>query len=130
MTDSEIATDDELEAEGRPGSDDGDDDDFSDADYEQAMAKLHRMSAPQAFSESVEDKIRKRSAGRFFGRKAFGDRVPFEVLAVLALVLGLVVFYLLWSSQTGSLRYEKNSKQPTIAPGAKDVVPTPPKTHD
>ena len=88
-----------------------------------ALAGLHKMSAPQHFEHEVEETIRRRSAGRFFGRKAFGDRVPFELLAILALGVGLVIFFLIRSSQTGSLRYDTQPEQPRIAPGARDVVP-------
>lgn len=88
-----------------------------------ALSGLHKMSAPPSFEDEVQETIRRRSAGRFFGRKAFGDRVPFELLAILALVLGLVIFSLIRSSQTGSLRYDAPPEQPTIAPGARDVVP-------
>lgn len=90
-----------------------------------ALAGLHKMSAPQHFEHEVEETIRRRSAGRFFGRKAFGDRVPFELLALFVLGLGLVIFFLIRSSRTGSLRYDERPEQPHIAPGARDVVPHP-----
>lgn len=91
-----------------------------------ALADLHKMSAPPDLGSEVEDTIHRRSAGRFFGRKAFGDRVPFELLAIIALIVGLAVFVLLRSSSTGSLRYEDESaKEPQMAPGAKEAVPQP-----
>jgi anti-sigma factor RsiW len=92
-----------------------------------ALSGLHRMGAPQHFEREVEETIRRRSRGRFFGRKTFGDRVPLELLAVLVLVVGIAIAFLLWSSQTGSLRYEKPPQEPEIAPGARDVLPEP--TH-
>jgi hypothetical protein len=71
-----------------------------------------RAAAPEDLGTNVEKKINQRSAGRFFGRRTFGDRVPFEALLVLA-VLGLVVIaYLLWSSQTGSLKVDKRVDEP------------------
>lgn len=88
-----------------------------------ALSGLHKMGAPQHFEREVEETIHRRSRGRFFGRKTFGDRVPFELIAVLVLVLGLLLFFLLWSSRTGSLRYEKPPEEPKIAPNAK--LPTP-----
>lgn len=90
-----------------------------------ALSGLHKMSAPQNFEHEVEETIRRRSAGRFFGRKAFGDRVPFELLAILVLVLGLAAFFLIRSSQTGSLRYEEPREEPQIDPASRDVVPQP-----
>ena len=66
-----------------------------------------REPAPEDLGTKVEKKINQRSAGRFYGRRTFGDRVPFEALLVIA-VLGLIVIaYLLWSSQTGSLKVDK-----------------------
>ena len=91
-----------------------------------ALSELHKMSAPQSFNRDVAETIRRRSGGRFFGRRAFGDRIPFELLAIIVLALGLAIYVLLRSSSTGSLRYEKKPEKPTIAPGAKDVLPRPP----
>jgi hypothetical protein len=90
-----------------------------------ALSGLHRMAAPDRFEAQVEETIRRRSGGRFFGRKAFGDRVPFEVLAVLALVAGLLVYYMVYSSNTGSLKYEPRPAVPDIAPEATEVMPQP-----
>ena len=92
-----------------------------------ALSGLHRLAAPPDFSSGVADTIHRRSAGRFFGRKAFGDRVPFELLAVIGLVLAIGLILLLRCSSTGSvhepLRTEPRSKQ--VAPGARDVLPRP-----
>jgi anti-sigma factor RsiW len=90
-----------------------------------ALSGLHKMGAPQHFERVVEETIRRRSRGRFFGRKTFGDRVPLELIAAIVMVLGLAMFFLLWSSQTGSLRYEKPKPEPEIAPGAREVLPQP-----
>jgi anti-sigma factor RsiW len=70
------------------------------AEYEafrEAVAQvglLGRAAAPRGFDHRVADTIRHRSAGRFFGRRAFGDRVPFELLAALGLAV-LVAIYVL-----------------------------------
>lgn len=75
-----------------------------------ALSDLHKMPAPQNFSADVADTIRRRSEGRFFGRKAFGDRIPFEWLAIAALLMGLVVYLVIRSSDTGTLKYDGGSK--------------------
>ncbi len=70
-----------------------------------ALSGLHKMSAPQHFGDAVETTIRKRSAGRFFGRRAFGDRVPFGVLAIAALVIGVIIVLLMRYSDLGTLSF-------------------------
>jgi anti-sigma factor RsiW len=63
------------------------------------VALLGRAAAPRDLDDRVARTIHRRSAGRFFGRRAFGDRVPFELLAVVALaVLTGIFFFLRWSS--------------------------------
>jgi hypothetical protein len=108
------------EPEPRAGTEDGDAEELR-----RALSGLHRMPAPTKFEADVEDTIRRRSGGRFFGRKAFGDRVPFAVIGMVVIALGLVVFFLLRCSDTGSLRYERDSEQPRVHPEAKDQMPTP-----
>lgn len=58
-----------------------------------ALSGLHKMSAPGEFSHQVTDRIRRRSAGRFFGRQGWGEKVPWQAIAALALVL-LAALYL------------------------------------
>ena len=67
------------------------------------LSGLHKKSAPADFERQVEETIRRRSAGRFFGRRAFGDRVPFELLAVIAIAVAVAIYVLLRLSDTGSL---------------------------
>ena len=73
-------------------------------------------------TDKVENEIHTRAAGRFFARKTFGDRVPFSALLVIA-VLGLAVIgYILWSSQTGSLKMDKRGGE---TKGSAEIVPKP-----
>jgi anti-sigma factor RsiW len=82
-----------------------------------ALSGLQKARLPPTFAQDVTETIHKRSAGRFFARRTFGDRVPFSALLVLA-VLGLIVIaYFLWASETGSLK-----KAPDHDP-IKDPVP-------
>ena len=62
-----------------------------------ALSGLHRMAAPPDFDDHVAETIHRRSAGRFFGRRAFGDRVPFELLAIIALVIVAVLYWFIRS---------------------------------
>jgi hypothetical protein len=59
------------------------------------------------FTDDVTGTIEKRSAGRFFGRRTFGDRVPFVALLVVALIGLGIIAYVMWRSPTGSLKVDK-----------------------
>jgi anti-sigma factor RsiW len=73
-------------------------------DNRKFMSGMQKARAPETFAADVTSTIHERSAGRFFARRTFGDRVPFGVLVVFA-VLGLAVLgYLMWASETGSLK--------------------------
>ena len=91
-----------------------------------ALSGLHKIPAPPNFDKDVAETIRRRSGGRFFGRRAFGDRVPFELLALLALGLGVALYFLLGRSETGSLRpFDRGTERPPVVDEASDVVPRP-----
>lgn len=89
------------------------------------LSGLHKMAAPDRFEATVTETIRRRSGGRFFGPKRFGDRVPFVLLAVVALLLGILAFAVLRSSDTGSLRYHKKPNKPAVHPDAPEQMPRP-----
>jgi anti-sigma factor RsiW len=86
-----------------------------------ALSGLQKARASPKFAEDVTETIHKRSAGRFFGRRTFGDRIPLMPLVILA-VLGLcAIAYLMWASETGSLKVEHHD---SAAPGsAVDLKP-------
>jgi anti-sigma factor RsiW len=94
-----------------------------------ALSGLHRMAAPQKFEDQVAATINRRSGGRFFGRKAFGDRVPFELIAVLALLVAAGIFVLMRESLTGAVHepLERHAPAPGTDGGAnpRDVMPQP-----
>lgn len=82
------------------------------ADFEKTMEVLsgmHRMSAPHDFDKKVEDTIHKRSGGRFFGRKAFGERIPYEILAVIALVLAGAIYWMGRTSDSGGHKIDNDA---------------------
>jgi len=86
-----------------------------------AISGMRKAHAPESFTGDVTATIHKRSAGRFFARRTFGDRVPFGALVVIA-VLGLIVIaYVMWSSETGSLR----RPPPREAPGSAEPLVRP-----
>jgi hypothetical protein len=89
--------------------------------------KAARAPAPPTFTADVTDTIHRRSAGRFFGRRTFGDRVPFGVVLIVGLIIAIVIAGILWSSSTGSLKVRRDPGQSAPPAGAKDVMqpPTP-----
>jgi len=109
----------------------------TDADYKRILGELKEMrkpdeisavlkartAPPETFSADVEQKINKRSAGRFFGRKTLGDRVPFTAILVVAVIGLVVIAFMLWSSQTGSLKMDKRA--PETQGSSDSVVPKP-----
>jgi anti-sigma factor RsiW len=84
--------------------------------------KLDRAPAPPELAKTVEETIHRRSAGRFFARRTLGDRVPFGVLLIVALIALGVIVVLLWGSTTGSLKLEPD---PTLPPPPGGVAPRP-----
>ena len=76
------------------------------------LSGLQKARAPVNLTEDVTGTIHKRSAGRFFGKKTFGDRVPFTAILVVA-ILGLAAIgYIMYTSQTGSLKVDKPKNTP------------------
>jgi len=89
-----------------------------------ALKGLGKETAPTKLGPTVEETIHRRSAGRFFGRRTLGDRVPFGVLLIAALVALVALGFLLWSSTTGSLKVERKDTAPP-PPGAREAIPRP-----
>lgn len=86
-----------------------------------ALSGLQKARAPGHFASDVTDTIAKRSAGRFFGRRTLGDRVPLVPLVVVAVLALCVIAYVMWSSQTGSLavhhEHEHEGSAVKLGPG-------------
>ena len=98
------------------------------AQLEETMAALAGMKgkkegAPAEMTAKVTETIHRRSAGRFFGRKTLGDRVPFGVLLIVAIVVLGVTAAVLYSSNTGNLR--TRTPTPPQVQGSGHVVPNP-----
>jgi len=88
------------------------------------ISGMRKARPSESFAQDVTDTIRKRSAGAFFGRRTLGDRLPFGVLVALALIALAVIAYVMWSSPTGSLEFDRGA--PTRAPaGSGSILPTP-----
>ena len=88
------------------------------SDSRDALSGLQKARAPSTFDDSVTATIHKRSAGRFFARKTFGDRVPFGAILVVALIGLGILAYVIWSSPTGSLKVADDPATPPPASGS------------
>jgi anti-sigma factor RsiW len=80
-----------------------------------ALSGLQKARAPGHFAQDVTETINKRSQGRFFGRRTFGDRVPLVPLVVVAVMALVVIAYVMWSSETGSLKVHHEHEHPGSA---------------
>ncbi len=75
------------------------------------LSGMQKRRAPGGFATDVTSTIHSRSAGRFFGRRTLGDKMPFGIFVVIA-VLGLaVISYLMWASETGSLKRSPDRRE-------------------
>jgi hypothetical protein len=91
-----------------------------------ALSGLKKTRAPREMSERVAETIYRRSAGRFFGRKAFGDRVPYELLAGVGLLLLVTLYLILRFSATGTVHDTfQRHEAPEIPDEARQAVPHP-----
>jgi anti-sigma factor RsiW len=107
----------------------------SDADWKRAHAELsttrealsglQKARAPGSFDQEVTGAINRRSAGRFFGRRTLGDRVPFGVLLAIAIAILIPVAYVMWSSATGSLKRTPAQDPAGTASGSAPLIPRP-----
>lgn len=88
------------------------------------LRALRAAAPPPAFTEGVTATIHQRSAGRFFGRRTLGDRLPLGWLLAIALVVLLVVFAVVWSSPTGSLSLRRPPDTTAPRGSASDLAPT------
>ena len=87
-----------------------------------ALSGLMKARAPQQFDEDVTSTIHKRSAGRFFGKRTFGDRIPLGVVLIVGVIVLVIIGGILWSSSSGSLKRDKPGPQPQ---GSGELVPKP-----
>lgn len=90
-----------------------------------ALSGLQKARAPQSFDQEVTGTINRRSAGRFFGRRTLGDRVPLGVMLVIALAVLIPLAYMMWRSTTGSLKRAPEREPAGEVRGSEPLLPRP-----
>lgn len=99
------------------------------ADFTRAIEQIsglgkHKLAAPPDFEKGVESTIEKRSAGRFFGGRKLTDRAPLTILALIAIAIGVGLYWWLAGSETGSLK-SRPDPPADVKDEVRDVLPTP-----
>jgi anti-sigma factor RsiW len=68
------------------------------------LSGMRRAHAPKDFVDGVQGRIRKRSRGRFFGRRPdLTSRLPYEVLSVVMLIAILAIFLYVFLGKGGGV---------------------------
>jgi len=69
--------------------------------------------APANFGTKLEDRLRDRSAGRFFGKSTIAEKIPFVGLAVVLMIVAGFIYWMQRSSDTGTLTPVESSSLAT-----------------
>lgn len=59
-----------------------------------SLSGLKQIQPPEGFARKVQQRIRRRSRGRFFSAESFLKRVPFEWISFIIILLMLVMYYM------------------------------------
>ena len=86
------------------------------------LSGLMKARAPEKFDQDVTETIHKRSAGRFFAKRTFGDRIPLGLLLIIDVIAIVVIAVILRTSSTGSLKRDRPAPAPH---GSGELVPKP-----
>jgi len=86
-----------------------------------SLSGLKVLPPPEGFVSKVQQKIRKRSRGRFFAPERLLMRVPFEWISFIIIMLMLATYMILVLGQGAVVKPEEGAKQApgVIEPGAK-----------
>ena len=84
------------------------------ADTVSSLMKL-KSEAPPNFLPAVQEAIRRRSRGRFYGKKTFWTRFPIELVSLITLLIMLVVYLFLTIAEPRKLN--EGGAGPPASPG-------------
>ena len=86
-----------------------------------SLSGLKALPPPAGFASKVQQKIRKRSRGRFFTPERLLMRIPFEWISFIIIMLMLAMYMIMVLGQGAVVKPEEEAKQTpgVIAPGAK-----------
>jgi anti-sigma factor RsiW len=89
-----------------------------------SLSGLRPLPPPENFTRKVEQRIARRSRGRFFGHERVLMRLPFEWISFVIIILMLAVYMILVQGQVKKMRPGPGSG----GPGSSMPIPrTPPK---
>jgi len=57
-----------------------------------SLSGLHKLMPPEEFVSKVQQRINRRSRGRFFGRENLLTRIPFEWISFVIIILLLMLY--------------------------------------
>jgi len=86
-----------------------------------SLSGLRMLPTPDNFVGAVQQRINRRSRGRFFRSERLFTRLPFEWISFVIIILMLAVYILLLQGQVKQIRPGPGSGQGTISP-----LPSPP----
>lgn len=81
-----------------------------------SLSGLRQLPPPDDFSKKVQQRIQRRSRGRFFGAERALNRIPFEWISFVIIII-MLVLYMLMMEQGRRLSPAPGSARP--APGIK-----------
>jgi anti-sigma factor RsiW len=69
-----------------------------------SLSGLSRLPAPKEFDRKVQQRIQRRSRGRFFGAQSLLTRIPFEWISFVIILLMLMMYFMVLQSQTKGVK--------------------------
>jgi predicted anti-sigma-YlaC factor YlaD len=87
-----------------------------------SLAGLSTLKPPEEFVSKVQQRIRRRSRGRFFTPENLLMRVPFEWISFVIIILMLLMYFMLVQSNVPQVR----TRPPDGSPGTTRELPRQP----
>jgi anti-sigma factor RsiW len=73
------------------------------------LAGLPPVPPPDQFARKVQQRIRRRSRGRFFGQESWLTRIPFEWISFVIIILMLLMYFMVIQEQVTRVKPDQGS---------------------